>query len=269
MVTDVLARLTLLALSVFALLPIVWMFLMSLKKQVDALASPPKWLFVPTLDNYRTVLLQSDFPHAFMNSVIVSLTSIAIGLLVGVPAAYVLARYQFRGKHDIGFWILSTRMGPPVIVLLPFYLMFRSVGLLDSVVALIIMHVALNLALIIWLIRGFFLDVPRELEDASLVDGCSRLGALTRVALPLVAPGIAATAIIAFIFSWNELLFAIVLTQRTATTAPVAVFSYITYQGIEWGPLTAAGMIVVIPVVIFALIAQRHIIRGLTFGAVK
>jgi multiple sugar transport system permease protein len=241
----------------------------SLKSPVDITAFPPKWLFKPTIEHFVMVLGSADFLRAFRNSTIVSVSSLAFNLLIGVPAAYALARFQFKGKRDISFWILSTRMTPQVAVLIPFYLMFRTLRLMDSLTALIIMHVVLNIALVIWMMKGFFQELPKELEEVSLIDGCNRIEAFFRIMLPLSRNGIIATSILTTIFSWNELVFALVITGSRSQTAPVAIFSYITYNEIKYGDLAAAAVLIAIPVMIFVAFVQKYLIRGLTLGAVK
>ncbi|NPV53948.1 MAG: carbohydrate ABC transporter permease [Firmicutes bacterium] len=266
---DRLAFVATLIITVIMLFPILWMLGISLKTRIDALAMPPRWFFRPTLENYKLVFANSDFLHGFENSLIIAVCSLALVLAAGVPAAYALARFKFTRKKDIAFWILSTRMAPPVSVLIPFYLMFRSVGLTDTKFALVIMHVTINLALVIWVMRSFFQEIPRELEEAALIDGCTPLSAFTRIVLPLSANGIVATAILGFVFSWNELMFALVLAGGGAKTAPAFVCNYISYQEIIWGQLAASGVIVSVPVLIFIGMVQKYLVRGLALGALK
>ena len=268
----------------FFLLPVWWMISTSLKTPVEAFALPPKLVFMPTLENYRSVLFGTPihvpgqgeiagtdvhFVRAIVNSAIVSLGSLVLALLIGTPAAYALARYRFRGKRDIALFILSTRMAPPLGVLIPFYILFSRAQLLDTHVALIIMYTMMNLSLVIWMMTGFFRDLPRELEEAAKVDGNSTLGVLRTVTLPLAAPGLAATAILALLFSWNEFLWAATLTSNAARTAPVSVLGFMNFREIVWGNLTAAGTLITLPPLIFALAAQRNLVRGLTLGAVR
>lgn len=259
----------LIILLLFFLFPIIWMFFMSIKTRVDALAMPPKFIFQPTLANYISVFTNQKFIHGFYNSLIVGIFSLIIVLLVGVPASYALARYTFKHKKDIAFWILSTRMAPPIAVLIPFYLLFRTLGLTDTRFSLIITHITINLALVIWMMRSFLQDVPSDLEEAALIDGCTPMQSFIKIILPLCANGIIATSILGFVFSWNDLLFGLVLSGANAKTAPVFVANYISYQEIMWGQLCASGIIVTIPVIIFIGFVQRYLIRGLTLGAIK
>jgi len=186
-----------------------------------------------------------------------------------VPTAYVLARHHFKGRADYDFWILSTRMAPPVAMLIPFFILYRGLNLQDTHLGLIVAHVAQNLAIIIWVMKGFFGDLPAELEEASLVDGGGPWQAFRSIMLPLALPGIGATAILAFLFSWNEFLFALVLTNNDARTAPVGLQAFIGYQEVQWGALSASATVMLLPVVVVLVLFQRQIVRGLTFGAVR
>lgn len=263
------------------LVPILWMVTSSFKAPKDILLMPPKWIYQPTLDNYRAVLLGErnisgatfpevkDFPRFIGNSVIIGLSSTFIALLIGTPAAYTIERYKFRGKKQLAFYILGARMAPPLAVLIPYYILFSWLHLIDNYLTLLIVYSVLNLPFVIWMMRGFFREVPQELEDAARVDGCDRYGALFHVAFPLVAPGFAATAIFCLLLSWNEFLFALILTGNVAKTAPVAMYSFISFHEVIWGALFAAGTLVTLPVLIFALLVQRNLVRGLTMGAFK
>ncbi len=262
-------RALLLLFAVWTLFPLYWIITMSFKREVDILASPPAWLFAPTLDHYRAILSEGEVLGFFRNSLIVGLGATALGLAVGVPAAYILARHHFKGRTDYDFWILSTRMAPPVAMLVPFFILYRQLGLQDSHIGLIIAHVAQNLAIIIWVMKGFFSDLPAELEEAGLVDGATHWQTFLRIMLPLSLPGIVATGILSFLFSWNEFLFALVLTNNQARTAPVGLHSFIGYQEVQWGALSAAATVMLLPVLFLLVIFQRQIVRGMTLGAVR
>ena len=190
-------------------------------------------------------------------------------LVVGTPAAYSFCRFRMKGKGLMLFAILFLRVIPPISLVIPFYLMWRNFGLLDTYPAIIIMYMTLNLPLTVWMMRSFFMDVPIELEESVLIDGCSRFGAFFRIALPLVAPGMVATATISLMFCWNELLFAMAITGSSTMTAPLGVYNFVGYYQVYWGELSAAGIIVTIPIVVFMLVIQKHLIRGLTLGALK
>ena len=263
------------------LLPILWMVTSSFKLPKDILVMPPKWIFHPTLGNYRAVLLGErniagatfpevkNFPRYIVNSIFISLSSTFVSLVVGTPAAYTLSRFNFRGKKQMAFYILGARMAPPLAVLIPYYILFSWLRLLDSYLSLLIVYSVLNLPFVIWMMRGFFNEVPEELEDAARVDGCDRFGALFQISLPLTAPGLAATSIFCLLLSWNEFLFALVLTGNVAKTAPVGLYNFISFHEVIWGALFAAGTLVSLPVLIFALLVQRNLVRGLTMGAFK
>ena len=261
----------LVAFLIVELFPLFWMAEISFKQYSDVIATPPKFIFDPTLENYAKAVSEKRTPffHYFLNSAIVGVCSTAIALLVGVPAAYGFVRCRFRGKRNLKFWVLTTRMAPPIAVLIPYFIVFNQLRLIDSYLTIILMHITINLALVVWMAISFLEEVPVELEEAAIIDGCSRLGSFLRVTFPLMAPGLAAISILALVFSWNDLLFALVLTGRKTATAPVLITSFITYQDVAWGKLTAASMLIMLPVVLFAFSVQKYILRGLTLGAVK
>jgi multiple sugar transport system permease protein len=259
---------TWLVLSVF-LFPVVYLILTSLKTQVDAFKYPPVWIFRPTLNNYTEVFDLYPFGQFLVNSLVVASVSTCVAVLLGAMAAYALARFTFRRSKDLAFWILSIRMTPPVAAIIPIFILMRTLGLLDSRTGLIIAYTTMNLPFATWLLRGFFREIPRELDESALVDGCSWLSAFLRVALPLAAPGLVVTAIFVFIFSWNEFLFALILTATRAETLPVAVTGFIRETGIMWGHMAAAGVVIMAPMVLFSLAVQRYLVRGLTMGAIK
>ena len=254
---------------VFFGFPLYWTVLTSIKP-IDLIPqNPPVFFFTPTFDYYRQIFSQSVVWHSFLNSTVVATASTALAVGLGAPVAYALARFNFRGREQIAFFFLSTRMTPPVAVVLPFFLIARSFGLLDSRLILIVAYTTFNIGFVVWLLRGFFSEVPAEIDEAAMVDGCSRGGAFLKVVLPLAAPGIAAAAIICFIFCWNEFLFALILTSFNAKTLPVAAAGFVTDRLVLWGNLCATAVITYVPVAFFALLARKHLIRGLTMGGVK
>jgi multiple sugar transport system permease protein len=263
-----LRRLLLGGFAIWCLFPIYWLITMSLKQQVDALARPPRFLFRPIWDNYVAVLSNADVWRYCGNSVIVAVASTAVMLLLGVPTAYVLARYRFRGNADYGFWVLSTRMTPPVAMLIPFFVLYVRSGLIGTYGGLVIAHVAVNISIVVWLMKGFFEDLPLALEEAAFMDGCTPYQAFRRICLPLALPGIAAVGILAFLFSWNEFLFTLVLGDPIRTV-PVGLYTFVGYQQIDWGGLSASAVVMLAPVISFVFIFQRQLVRGLTMGAVK
>ena len=262
-------RATLILYAIWCLFPVYWLVATSAKSEIDVLARPPTFVFVPTFKNYLQVLTDPAVLGFLKNSLIVGLGTTFFGLLIGVPAAYVLARFRFRHSRDLAFWILSTRFTPPMAMSIPFFVIFYRTGLLGTHAGLIIAHLGVNLSMIIWLMRSFFRDLPREFEDAAAVDGASQLQTFFLVMLPVAKPGVAAVAILTFLFSWNEFLFSLVLGSSSVTTIPVGLYKFIGYQQIDWGKLSAGAVIMTVPVVAFILLVQRHLIRGLTFGAVK
>ena len=241
---------------------------MSFKTNDMILQFPPLLIFRPTLENY-TSLWHSSFSASFVNSLLSASLSTALALLLGVPAAYALSRWAGRGKHALGFAILVTRMAPPIAFTIPFFLFYRWIGLLDTVTGLVLVYTSFNLPLVIWMMQPFFDTVPRSLEEAALVDGARTRTVFLQIVLPMVAPGIAATAILCFLYAWNDFFFALILTRTNARTAPVAVVNFMNYEGWEWGKIAAGGSLVMAPVLIFSLAVRRYLVSGLTAGAVK
>ena len=258
---------------VFALAPVYWMLTISLKSEVDQFASPPLWFgFTPTFEHYYDAFVTRGFGEYLLTSAIVAVTSTACALVIGTFAAYGLARFQLPWSLNrrLSLWILSTRMFPAIVTAVPLFLMMRDLRLLNTRVSLIIVYTAFNLPFVVWMMRGFFAELPRDLEEAALVDGDSRLGALVRIVLPLVTPGLAATAVFCLIVSWNEFLFALVLTQTDAAmTLPVGIAGRVTQYEIKWGVMSAAATVAIVPILVFALALQKYLVRGLSMGAVK
>lgn len=258
---------------VVALAPVYWMITISLKTEVDQFASPPKWFaFTPTLQHYYDAFVTRSFGQYLLTSAIVAVVSTVCALTIGTAAAYALTRFRlpYGLERRLSLWILSTRMFPAIVTAVPLFLMMRDLRLLNTKASLIIVYTAFNLPFVVWMMRGFFAEVPRDLEEAALVDGDSRLGALVRVILPLVSPGLAATAVFCLIVSWNEFLFALVLTQTDAAmTLPVGIAGRVTQYEIKWGVMSAAGVVAMMPILVFALAMQRYLVRGLSLGAVK
>lgn len=262
----------------FFVFPIFWMVLTSFKPEGAIMVSPPRFLFTPTLENYAHALHDKNFLFYIKNTLIISVVSTAIVVVFGSLAAYSFARYNVGDGHIL-FFILSTKMMPAIAVILPYFLIFRDVGKtaigkslhlgLDQHGALIVTYVMFNLPFAIWLLVSFFQDIPRSLEHSARLDGLSRIQVLRKVTFPLAAPGIAVTAVFTLIFCWNEFLFAYILTRKLASTVTVGVESFFTLQGILWGPVAAAATISVAPMLIFVLVMQRYMVRGLTFGAVR
>jgi multiple sugar transport system permease protein len=248
--------------------PFLWLLQMSFKSNDLILQFPPPLIFRPTLENY-TSLWHSAFSSSFVNSLLSASFSTALALLFGIPAAYALSRWAERGKHALSFAILVTRMAPPIAFTIPFFLFYRWIGLLDTVTGLVLIYTSFNLPLVIWMMQPFFESVPQSLEEAALVDGASARTIFLKIVLPMVAPGIAATAILCFLYAWNDFFFALILTRTNARTAPVAVVNFMNYEGWEWGKIAAGGSLVMAPVLIFSLAVRRYLVSGLTAGAIK
>jgi multiple sugar transport system permease protein len=255
-------------LVVYFLLPLYHLVTMSFKTEAQAFASPPVWIFLPVLDHYRHVL-GGRFPGFIGNSLLVSAGSVALTMALGTPAAFALARARFRGRQALLLGILGTRMLPPISLALPVFLVYLRLGLLDNRLGLILVFLTFNLPLVIWLLKGFFDEVPESLLDAARIDGCSTLGAFAKVAVPYTAPGILACAILAWIYAWNEFTFTLILARRDAITATVALASFFDMEKVAWGSIAAASTVTMSPVILFSLLGRRFLIRGLTGGALK
>jgi multiple sugar transport system permease protein len=256
-----------------AVTPVYWLITISLKREIDQFAYPPRWInFSPTLQHYAEAFGSGSFGTYFINSVLLAALSTVAALIIGVPAAYGLTRFEWPSQwnNKIADWILSTRMLPPIVTIVPLFLMLREMHLINSLFGLAIVYTAFNLPFVVWMMRGFFDEVPREIEEAAMLDGETRVGALLRIVLPLVKPGLAATAVFCLVVAWNEFLFALILTQTNAAmTLPVGIASRVTQYEIKWGAMSAAGVVAMLPVLVFAIAVQKYLVRGLSLGAVK
>jgi len=259
----------LLLIILFCVFPFYWMVTTSLKTQILALESPPVWLFEPTLQNYVEVLTKDGVSKTLINSLIVAVSTTILAILLGCPAAYALARFEFRGKKDLWFWFITNRMVSPIVLALPFFLIVRKIGLLDTHLVLILIYLTFNLPIVIWICTDQFRSIPYDLNEAAMLEGTSQFRIFRSICLPLAMPGVAVSAIFSFIFSWNELMYALVLTRNTAKTAPAMAVSFMEGYNLPYGKIMATSTLIVIPVIIFALIASKQLVRGLTMGAVK
>ncbi len=259
---------------VFFLFPIVWIASISFKLPADYLQNPPVW--IPneiTFLHYKNVMAEKG-TLALTNSIIIAGSATLISIVLGSMAAYSLARFQTGGRH-LGFWLLSQRMLPPVVLVIPFFLILREAGKInphlgiDRHLPLIAIYAVFNLPYVIWTMRSYFVSVPVEIEESAMIDGATRLGALWRITLPLALPGLVATTVFAFIFAWTEFLFAVVFTRTNAVTLPVVISGFTGGQGSNWGRACALSMVATVPVFILVLLFQRHLVRGLTLGAVR
>ena len=253
----------------FCIFPFYWMVTTSLKTQVVALQSPPAWLFSPTLANYWEVLFEDKVGVSLINSIIVAVSTTTLAVLLGTPAAYALARFEFRGKTDLWFWFITNRFVSPVVLAFPVFLISREIGLRDTHLALILMYLTFTLPIVIWICTDQFRSIPCELDEAAMLEGASQWRIFRSICLPLAMPGVAVSSILAFIFSWNELLFAYILAPKAAKTAPAMAVTFMEGYDVPYGKIMATSTLIVIPVLIFALLASKHLVRGLTMGAVK
>jgi multiple sugar transport system permease protein len=288
--------------AILTIIPLLWIIATGFKSPSDATAYPPKVFFEPTLEGYVNLLTDrrrateetlqaasaqetwyesivhergmvisgpSRYGERFMNSVIIGFGSTALTMILGTAAAYAFSRFRVPFKDDLLFFILSTRMMPPIAVAIPIFLMFRSLGLNDTHLGMILLYTAVNLSLSVWLLKGFIDEIPIEYEEAALIDGYTRFQAFYKVVLPQAATGIASTAIFCLIFAWNEYAFAVLLTSGTAQTAPPFIPTIIGVSGKDWPAVAAGATIFLIPVMVFTVLLRKHLLRGITFGAVR
>lgn len=264
-----LAYLIALAAILITLFPIMWILGISLKTQRDAFALPPKWIFEPIWDHYIALWEKPGFADAFLNTVYVTLLGVGLAIAVAIFASYGIHRFRFRGRKLFGIWLLLAYMLPEFLFVIPMYALYQRIGWYDTHIGLAFVYQVHSLPFAVWLIRSFFKEIPSELDDASRIDGCGHLGVLRYVYIPLAAPGIAATAILTAIWIWNELTIALSLSFSQAQTITVAVASFRGYASIAWGPMAAASIVAIAPMLIFAMIAQKYIVKGLTLGSLK
>ena len=263
----------------FFLFPIFWIFLMSLQTNEDILRMPPSVVFAPTLDNYRALItghlvsaagtLDIAFMRNLGNSVLLSTLSVALALVLGVPAAYAFARFKFPLSEDIAFTLLSFRFAPPLLVLLPLSLYFQEIGLTDTYAGLIWIYQLIALPLILWIVRGYFEDISPDIENAYRIGGHSWAATFFRIAIPLAGPGIAAAGLLSFIFCWNNFVFALILASADKQPVTVPALAFVTASGIQYGQIAAAIVLSITPTLLIALYAQRYLVEGLSLGAVK
>jgi sorbitol/mannitol transport system permease protein len=257
----------LVALLVF--FPIFWMILTSFKTEIDAFATPPTLFFTPTLENYTLINERSDYFHFAWNSVVTSLGSTIIGMMIAVPAAYSMAFFETKRTKSTLLWMLSTKMLPPVGVLVPIYLLFKDFGLLDTKIGLIIIFTLINLPIMVWMTYTYFKEIPKEVLEAGRMDGASFLQEIFKILLPMSKGGLAATVLLSLIFSWNEAFWSLNLTASEAAPLSALVASYSSPEGLFWAKLSAVSTLACAPILIFGWACQKQLVRGLSFGAVK
>jgi multiple sugar transport system permease protein len=266
----------LLAWTVF---PFAWILLTSLKNPGDIISVPLKFVFAPTFDNYAALVMgeqrgqysstRPDFPLFFLNSLIISLGSVALSVVAGIPAAYALARFKFPMKDGLSFVLMSFRFVPFIAFVIPLYLLYQKLGLYNTHPGLIFAYQLITLPFTIWMLRSFFQEIPLEIQEAAKIDGCSWLGVLTRVILPLSMPGLAVTVILGFMFCWNAFNYPLMLAGRQTFPVTVGAIQFISYEQVLWGQMAAATIVAAVPQLVLSLMVQKYIVRGLTMGAVK
>lgn len=252
------------------LFPVIWIILTSLKTRTDILTNVPMLVFQPTLENYQTIFGPTfNFQSAVMHSLVIAGVSTFFCVVLAVPTSYSLARFRGTASNNIALWILSLRYLPPIALVIPFYIIATTFDMIDTYAVMVIIYTAFGLPFAIWLMRGFFREIPAELDEAAKLDGYGYVDVLRRVILPLTTPSIAVTAIFTFVFSWNEFVMALILTDTNALTVPVAISKMQMAYSVLWGEMSAAGVIALLPLLVVVFALQQYIVRGLTLGAVK
>lgn len=257
----------LLAYAVFALFPLVWMLILTFKADADMYTTT--FVFQPTLENYKAVLFRNDYLKAFLDNIIVSGMAVIISVLAGTPAAYALARYNFRFKEDFAFQILSFKFAPEILVVMPLYMIYQTLGLYDTYFGLIWVYQLITMPMIIWVVRGYFEDISVEVEQAAQLDGYPWYSIFFKILVPLIKPGLVASALLAFIFAWNNFTFSLILSGFEIETITVSILKYIGSDTAHYGQVAVAASVAALPEIIMALLIQKHLVRGLSFGAVK
>lgn len=262
-----------LAIGIFATLififPIIWMIMTGFKTGNQAFSNSTSFFFKPSLENYREVLFKSNFKSALVTSLKAVSLSVVLTVLLASGIAYPMSRIESKGMNRLASWIISLRIVPPIVTIIPLFLLLRNIKLTGSIWSLVLVYTFMNIPLAVWLLRGFFKEVPREIEEAAEIDGLDSMRIFFKIVLPLSAPGVVSTALLSFVFAWNDFLFANILSGATTRTATVGLTEFVTPVGTAWTTIMAAGTIVVIPVWIAALLAQKYLVRGLTMGSVK
>ena len=254
---------------IITLTPYLWLIITSVKTRLDAFAMPPKLFFEPTFNNYREAFLEKRFLEYLRNSIIVTGFSTFFAIIIGLPSAFAFSRFPVKGDKVLYYYLLGTRFTPIVVLCLPLYLIMARIGLLNSYAGIVIAHVTFNLPFVVWMMKGFFDVIPREIDEAARVDGCSWFYIFSRMNVPIAKSGLAATAVFCAVNSWNEFLMALILTGRNTATMTVAIPRLMTPQGTIWGQIAAVGTVITIPVLIFSIMVQKHMVKGMTMGAVK
>ena len=265
-VSSAIFYLVVIGIALVVLFPFLWMLSSSFKTQVDIIAWPPKLLFSPTLQNYQRVFGEQDFLKYFMNSTIVGTSAVGLSLVLGLPAAYSIARFT---QKNLAVFILLARLMPGISFLMPWYIVFSRMDLMDSYTALILSHTLIALPIVIWIMSTYFATIPPEMEESAMVDGATRQYAFWKIVLPLSGPGIITATTLSFIFSWNNFMFSQVLSMEKTKTLPIAVYNFLSYAEVDWGGVMAAAVAIMAPAIVLTMIFQKYVVKGLTMGAVK
>jgi len=252
--------------ALVVLFPFLWMLSSSFKTQLDIISWPPKIFFTPTLQNYQKVFGEQDFLKYFLNSTIVGTTAVGLSLVLGLPAAYSIARFA---QKKLAVFILLARLMPGITFLMPWYIVFSRLDLMDSYTALILSHMLIALPIVVWIMSSYFGTIPREMEESAMVDGATRQYAFWKIILPLSGPGIITATTLSFIFSWNNFMFSQVLSMEKTKTLPIAVYNFLSYAEVDWGGVMAAAVAIMAPALVLTMIFQKYVVKGLTMGAVK
>lgn len=260
---------TMIVILLVFLFPIIWTFLTSIKDDVTAWSLPPKLIFKPAVSNYIKIFKERGLQHNIVNSMIVALGATMISLVLGTPLAYMFARTRYRFNDLLFVFVFISYILPPIVLSIPFYIIAARVGLLNSYLIVILSHSTFCMAFTVWMLRGFFEEIPVEIEECARIDGCSNFMTLIKIVLPIARSGLVATVIFNIILSWNDFMYALILTGMNTRTLPVAVAQFLTPHGMFWGEMCAAGIVAIAPVLVFSLFLQRYLIRGMTAGAVK
>jgi multiple sugar transport system permease protein len=259
--------LLILLVSLLLLFPFFWILSSSFKRQVDIIASPPRvFAFTPTVANYIRVFKEQNFPKYFLNSTVIGVASVGASLLLGLPAAYSIARFRQR---RLSVFILVARLIPGISFLMPWYIIFSRLGLMDTYIALILSHMLIVLPVVVWVMSSYFNSIPVEIDESAMVDGATRQRTLVSLVLPLSGPGIVTATTLSFIFSWNNFLFSQVLSMEKTRTLPIAIYNFVSYAEVDWGAVMAAAVAIMAPAIVLTMIFQRYVVQGLTLGAVK
>ncbi len=266
LLSNILFYLIVVGIALIVLFPFLWMLSSSFKTQVDIISWPPKFIFAPTLQNYQKVFEEQDFLKYFLNSTIVGVVSVGLSLVLGLPAAYSIARYA---QKKLAVFILLARLMPGISFLVPWYIVFSRLNLMDSYIALILSHMLIALPIVVWIMSTYFDTIPREMEEAAMVDGATRQYAFFAIILPLSGPGIITATTLSFIFSWNNFMFSQVLSMEKTKTLPIAVYNFLSYAEVDWGGVMAAAVAIMTPAIILTMVFQKYVVKGLTMGAVK